>query len=69
MEIKILNVIKKLTAIYSSPSNFGSSLVSIYARLNTLETSTTCLKEYYSMLCERLDFLPINSDPQDGSLR
>jgi hypothetical protein len=57
------NVIKKLIAIYSSLSNFGSSLVSIYARLNTLETSTTCLKEYYSMSRERLDFVPINSEP------
>jgi hypothetical protein len=57
------NVIKKLIAIYSSPSNFDSSLVSIYARLNTLETSTTHLKECYSMLCERLDFVPINSEP------
>jgi hypothetical protein len=43
------NVIKKLIAIYSSPSNFDSSLVSIYARLNTLETNTTHLKECYSM--------------------
>jgi hypothetical protein len=57
------NVIKKLIAIYSSPRNFDSSLVSIYARLNTLETSTTRLKECYSMLRERLDFVPINSEP------
>jgi hypothetical protein len=52
-----------LIAIYSSPSNFDSPLVSIYARLNTLETNTTCLKECYSMLHERLDFVPINSEP------
>jgi hypothetical protein len=57
------NVIKRLIAIYCSPSNFDSSLVSIYARLNTLETNTTCLKECYSMLRERLDFVPINSEP------
>jgi hypothetical protein len=57
------NVIKKLIAIYSSPFNFDSSLVSIYARLNTLETSTTRLKECYSMLRERLDFVPINFKP------
>jgi hypothetical protein len=57
------NVIKKLIAIYSSPSNFDSSLVSIYARLNTLETNTTRLKKSYSMLRERLDFVPINSEP------
>jgi hypothetical protein len=52
-----------LIAIYSSPSNFDSSLVSIYARLNTLETNTTYLKECYSMLRERLDFVPINFEP------
>jgi hypothetical protein len=57
------NVIKNLIAIYSSPRNFDSSLMSIYARLNTLETSTTRLKECYSMLLERLDFVPINSEP------
>jgi hypothetical protein len=57
------NVIKNLIAIYSSPSKFDSSLVSIYARLNTLETNTTCLKECYSMLHEHLDFVPINSEP------
>jgi hypothetical protein len=38
------NVIKKLIAIYSSPNKFDSSLVSIYARLDTLEANTTCLK-------------------------
>jgi hypothetical protein len=57
------NVIKFLIVVYSSPSNFDSSLVSIYARLNTLETSTTRLKECYSMLPERFDFVPINSEP------
>jgi hypothetical protein len=57
------NVIKKLIAVYSSPSNLDSSHLSIYARLNTLETSTTRLKECYSMLRERLDFVPINSEP------
>jgi hypothetical protein len=39
------NVIKKLIAVYSLPSDFDSSLVSIFARLNTLETHTACLKE------------------------
>jgi hypothetical protein len=57
------NVIKKLIAVYSSPSNFDSSLVSIYARLNTLETHTTCLKECYSMLRKHHDYVPINSEP------
>jgi hypothetical protein len=38
------NVIKKLIAVYSLPSDFDSSLLSIFARLNTLETHTACLK-------------------------
>jgi hypothetical protein len=57
------NVLKKLIAIYSSPSKLDSSLVSIYARLNTLETNTTCLKECYNMLCEHHDYVPINFEP------
>lgn len=52
-----------LMSTYSSPSNFDSSLVSIYARLNTLETSTTCLKECYNLLCENYDYVSINSEP------
>jgi hypothetical protein len=56
------NAVKKLIAIYSSPSKFDSSLVSIYARLNTLEVNTTCLKECYSMLREHHDYVPINSE-------
>jgi hypothetical protein len=57
------NVIKKLIAIYSSPSKSDSSLVSIFARLNTLEANTTCLKECYGMLREHHDYVPINSEP------
>jgi hypothetical protein len=57
------NAIKKLIATYSSPSKFDSSLVSIYARLNTLETNTTCLKECYNLLREHHDYIPINSEP------
>jgi hypothetical protein len=57
------NVIKRLVAIYSSPSKTDSSLVSIFARLNTLEMNTTCLKECYCMLCEHYDYVPINSEP------
>jgi hypothetical protein len=37
------NIIKKLITIYSMPTYFDSSLVSIFNRLNTLETRTTCL--------------------------
>jgi hypothetical protein len=57
------NVIKKLIAVYSLPSDFDSSLVSIFARLNTLETHTACLKECFGMLHEHHDYVPINSEP------
>jgi hypothetical protein len=57
------NVIKKLIAVYSLLSDFDSSLVSIFARLNTLETHTACLKECYGMMCEHHDYVPINSEP------
>jgi hypothetical protein len=57
------NVIKKLIPIYSSPSKSDSSLVSIFARLNTLEANITCLKECYGMLHEHHDYVPINSEP------
>jgi hypothetical protein len=57
------NVIKKLIAVYSLPSNFDSSLVNIFARLNTLETHTACLKECYGMLREHHYYVPINSEP------
>jgi hypothetical protein len=42
------NIIKKLITIYSMPTNFDSSLVSIFNILNTLETHTTCLNNCYS---------------------
>jgi hypothetical protein len=57
------HVIKNLIVIYSSPSKSNSSLVSIFARLNTLEENTTCLKECYGMLCDHHDYVPINSEP------
>jgi hypothetical protein len=59
------NVIKKLIAIYSSPSRSDWSLVSIFARLNTLEANTTCLKECYCMLREHHDYVPINYEPSE----
>jgi hypothetical protein len=34
-----------------------------FARLNTLETHTACLKECYGMLREHHDYVPINSEP------
>jgi hypothetical protein len=57
------NIIKKLIAVYSLPSDFDSSLVSIFARLNTLETRTACLKDCYGMLREHHDYVPINFEP------
>jgi hypothetical protein len=57
------NIIKKLIASYSLPSDFDSSLVSIFARFNTLETHTACLKECHGMLREHHDYVPINSKP------
>jgi hypothetical protein len=57
------NIIKKLITIYSLPSNFDSSLVSIFARLNTLETQIACLNDCYGMLCEDHDYVPVNSKP------
>jgi len=57
------NAIKKLIATYSSPNKFDCSLEDIYARLNTLETGTACLKECYNLLRENYDYVPINSEP------
>jgi hypothetical protein len=65
------NIIKKLITIYSMPTDFDSSLVSIFARLNTLETHTTCLGNCYSTLREHFDYVPTNSKKNHrfGSLR
>src|SRR4051794_4283806 len=57
------NAIKRLIAIDNSPSDVDSALVRIYARLNTLDTNTTCLKECYSKLREKVDHVSINSEP------
>jgi hypothetical protein len=57
------DIIKKLIIIYSMPTDFDSSLVSIFNRLNTLETSTTCLGNCYSTLRQYFDYVPINSEP------
>jgi hypothetical protein len=55
------NIIKKLITIYSMPTDFDSSLVTIFNRLNTLETSTTRLGNCYSTLHQYFDYVPINS--------
>jgi hypothetical protein len=57
------NTIKKLIAVYGLPSDFDYSLVSIFARLNTLETQTAYLKDCYDTLHEHHDYVPINSEP------
>jgi hypothetical protein len=57
------NIIKKLITNYNLPSNIDYSLVSIFARRNTLETQTACLKDCYGMLREDHDYVPINSEP------
>jgi hypothetical protein len=56
------NIIKKLITIYSMPSDFDSSLVSIFTRLNTLETHTACLSNCYSTLRKHFDYVPTNSE-------
>jgi hypothetical protein len=57
------NIIKRLITIYSMPTNFDSSLVSIFNRLNTLETHTACLSNCYSTLRQHFDYVPTNSEP------
>jgi hypothetical protein len=48
---------------YHLPTEFDSSLVSIFARLNTLETQTAYLKDCYGTLREHHDYVPTNSEP------
>jgi hypothetical protein len=57
------NIIKKLITIYSMPTDFDFSLVSIFTRLNTPKTHTTCLNNCYSTLHEHFDYVPTNSEP------
>jgi hypothetical protein len=57
------NIIKKLITIYSMPTDFYSSMVSIFNRLNTLETRTTRLGNCYSTLRQHFDYVPTNSEP------
>ena len=51
-----------MIATYDSPSNIDLQLNGICARLNTLETHTTCLKECYNVLREKFDHVSINSE-------
>jgi hypothetical protein len=45
------------------PTDFDSSLVSIFNRLNTLETHTASLNTCYSTLRQHFDYVPTNSEP------
>jgi hypothetical protein len=45
------------------PTDFDSSLVSIFNRLNTLETHTASLNICYSTLRQHFDYMPTNSEP------
>jgi hypothetical protein len=54
---------RSLQPIYSMPTDFNSSLVSIFNRLNTLETHTVCLNNCYSTLRQYFDYVPTNSEP------
>jgi hypothetical protein len=47
------NIIKKLITIYSMPTDFDSSLVSIFNTLDTLESHTACLNDCYSTFTTR----------------
>jgi hypothetical protein len=57
------NIIKKLITIYSMPTYFDSSLVSIFNRLNTFETRTASLNTCYNTLRQHFDYVPANSEP------
>jgi hypothetical protein len=57
------NIIKELITIYSMPTDFDSSLVSIFNRLITLETHTASLNTCYNTLRQHFDYVPTNSKP------
>jgi hypothetical protein len=57
------DIIKKLITFYSMPTDFDSSLVIIFNRLNTLETHTASLNTCYSTLRQYFDYVPTNSEP------
>jgi hypothetical protein len=45
------------------PTSFDNDLVSIFNRLNTLETHTACLNDCYNTLRQHFDYVPTNSEP------
>ena len=62
-EDDVINAIKKWILTYNLPSQSDISFARIFARLNTLETSTASLKDCYNTLREHYNYVPINSKP------
>ena len=58
-----LNAIKKLIATSSSTSKLDPSLASFHARLNTLGTNISSVKEVYNQIRGYYDYVPINFEP------
>ena len=58
-----INAIKKLILTYNMPSQTDISFTKIFARLDTLEASTTRLEGCYNTLREHHNYVPINSEP------
>ena len=62
-EDKSLSAVKKLLLNSISTSMTNSDLLSIHNRLNTLETSVSCLKLSIGHIHEHYDYVPINLEP------
>src|SRR4051812_145927 len=62
-EDEAFDAIKKLIIIYNMPGKSDTSFIDIFARSNTLESSTAALKSCYHTLREYHDYVPINYDP------
>ena len=62
-EDQAFNAIKKLVASHDSANNFDSALISIYNRLNNLETSASRLNDNYRYVRNRLEQVLVNSEP------
>src|SRR5215216_2972537 len=58
-----INAIKKFILTYNMPSQTDISFANIFARLDTLEASTTRLEGCYNTLREHHNYVPINSEP------
>jgi hypothetical protein len=57
------NAIKKLIMSSSSSNKCSTSIGNIHTRLNTLESRISFLKDGYNKIREKLDCVPINSEP------